>query len=54
MQLIVKGKNCLVRINGENVLDYDQLENLDEGHIELQAHQAGRWTEFKHIWIKRL
>jgi hypothetical protein len=54
MQLIVKGKNCLVRINGENVLDYDQLENLDEGHIELQAHQAGCWTEFKHIWIKRL
>jgi hypothetical protein len=54
MQLVVKGKECLVRINGENVLEYDQLDNLEEGHIELQAHQPGAWLEYKHIWIKRL
>lgn len=54
LQLVVQGKNCLVRINGENVLEYDRLENLEEGHIELQAHQAGRWTEFKQVRIKRL
>jgi len=53
-QLIVKGRNCIVRINGENVLEYDQLEDLDEGHVELQAHQPGRWIEYKHIRIKRI
>ncbi len=54
LQLVVKGKQCLVRINGETVLEYDQLENVDEGPIELQAHQPGAWLEYKHIWIKRL
>jgi hypothetical protein len=54
MQLVVKDRNCLVRINGENVMEYDRLENLDSGHIELQAHQPGRWLEYKHIWIRRL
>jgi hypothetical protein len=54
LQLIVQGRNCLVRINGENVMEYDRLEDLDEGHIELQAHQTGRWTEFKQVRIKRL
>lgn len=54
MQLIVEGPRCLVRINGETVLDYDKLENLEAGHIELQAHREGKWTEFKHIRIKRL
>jgi hypothetical protein len=54
LQLVVKGRNCLVRINGENVLEYDRLENLDEGHIELQAHQPGVWLEYKDIKIRRL
>lgn len=54
MQLLVQGKWCLVRIDGENVMEYDQLENLDEGHIELQAHRAGYWTEFKRIRIRPL
>ena len=54
VQLRVEGKNCLVRINGENVLEYDRLDNLDEGHIELQAHRAGYWIEYKRIRVKRL
>jgi hypothetical protein len=54
MQLRVEGKRCLVRINGENVLEYDRLDNLDEGHIELQAHRAGYWIEYKRIRVKRL
>jgi hypothetical protein len=54
MQLWVKGPDCLVRINGETVLDYDRLENLEAGHIELQAHRPGKWTEFKRVRIKRL
>ena len=54
MQLIVKGKDCLVRINGDTVMEYGGLDNLEEGSIELQAHRPGRWTEFKHIRVKRL
>jgi hypothetical protein len=53
-QLVVSGKDCLVRINGDTVLEYDRLENPDEGSIELQAHAPGMWTEFKHIRVKRL
>jgi hypothetical protein len=51
---VVQGPRCLVRINGENVLEYDQMRDLAPGHIELQAHQAGRWTEFKQIRIRSL
>jgi hypothetical protein len=54
LQLIAKDRNCLVRINGENVLEYDRLENVAAGHIELQAHQPGKWIEYKHIRVKRL
>jgi hypothetical protein len=53
-QLRVKDATCLVRINGDTVLDYDKLDNLDEGPIELQAHDTGRWTEYKHILVRRI
>jgi hypothetical protein len=43
-----------VRINGETIVEYDKLDNLDEGPIELQAHEAGKWTEFKKIQIRRI
>lgn len=52
--MIVKGASCMVRINGETVTEYDGLEFLDAGPIELQAHAPGRWTEFKDIRVKRL
>jgi len=35
-------------------MEFDRLENLEAGPIELQAHDAGRWTEYKHILIRRL
>lgn len=53
-QLDVQGKSAVVRINGERVMEYDQLENLDEGFIELQAHRLGYWAEYKHIRIRPL
>jgi Domain of Unknown Function (DUF1080) len=53
-QMWAQGRSCLVRINGENVLEYDQLENVDEGAIELQAHNPGHWTEYQQIRVKRL
>lgn len=53
-QVWVKGKTLIVRINGENVLEHRALENLDAGTIELQAHQAGRWMEYKEILVRPL
>lgn len=52
--LIAKGPNCTVRINGDTVLEYAAMDNLEEGIIELQAHRQGYWTEFKQIRIKPL
>jgi hypothetical protein len=54
LHLIVEGSHCIVRINGDTVCEYDRLENLEEGSIELQAHRPGYWTEFKQIRIKQL
>lgn len=53
-QLEARGSHCLVRINGETVLEHEGLENVDAGRIELQAHDPGRWIEYKQIRIKRL
>jgi hypothetical protein len=54
LQMRVKDAACLVRINGETVMEYDRLDNLEAGPIELQAHDAGRWTEYKHILVRRI
>jgi hypothetical protein len=54
VQLVVQGRHCLVRINGDDVLEYDGLENLEAGRIELQAHDPGRWIEYKEVKIRRL
>ncbi|MGC4049043.1 MAG: hypothetical protein QM757_05955 [Paludibaculum sp.] len=43
-----------MRIDGETVLEYSTLENLEEGFIELQAHRQGFWLEFKDILIQRI
>jgi hypothetical protein len=53
-QLRVKDATCVVRINGETIVEHDKLDHLEEGPIELQAHEAGKWTEFKKIQIRRI
>jgi hypothetical protein len=53
-QLRVKDATCLVRINGETIVEYDRLDNLDEGPIELKAHEMGKWTEYKNVLIRRI
>ncbi len=53
-QMWVKDRSVTIRINGETVLEFDKLDRLDAGSIELQAHQAGRWIEYKEIQIRRL
>lgn len=54
LQMWAKGKDCLVRINGENVMEYHDMDNLAEGFIQLQAHQLGSWTQFKHLVLRPL
>lgn len=54
LQLIVKGKEVRVRINGETVLTYDELQDTEPGLIELQAHQEGTWVEFQKMRVKLL
>jgi hypothetical protein len=53
-QLYVQGKSCRVRINGETVVSYSNLEYLEAGHILLQAHQAGKWIEYRELKVERL
>ncbi|MEN6603577.1 MAG: DUF1080 domain-containing protein [Bryobacteraceae bacterium] len=53
-QLVVKDRFCLVRINGENVMEYHDLDNVEPGPIMLQAHRPGWWIEYKQIRIKRI
>ena len=53
-QLRVKDRACLVRVNGDTVLEYDRLELPSPGPIALQAHDVGRWTEYKHIRVRRI
>jgi len=52
--LWVKGKEARVRIDGETVMEYAALENLDPGFIELQAHRRGYWIEFQDVRVQRL
>ena len=53
-QLFVKDQDCLVRINGETVVDYHKLTRLTAGPIMIQAHQNNRWVEYKDMKVKRL
>jgi hypothetical protein len=54
MHLFVKDSYCMVRINGDTVLEYDKLDRVEEGRIEFQAHSEGRWLEYKRIRIKQI
>jgi hypothetical protein len=54
LQIIVKGSRCIVRINGETVVDYDKLKNTQPGHIALQIHKDDSTIWFEDIKVKRL
>lgn len=53
-QLFVKDRHALIRVNGETVTDYNSLDRTGDGHILLQAHQAGRWIEYKDIRVRAI
>lgn len=54
LQMIAHGRDCLVRVNGDTVMQYHQLDRMQESPIMLQAHEAGKWIEYKEIRVKRL
>jgi hypothetical protein len=35
-------------------MEYDKLDNVKPAPIALQAHDAGRWTEYKHVLVRPL
>ena len=53
-QMWVKDRHVAVRINGETVMEYNELQNLEPGPIELQAHTDGAFSEYKHLWVRPL
>lgn len=54
LQLFVKDRRCVVRINGDTVVDYGEMDNLATGSIMLQAHRRGSWIEYKDIRVRQL
>lgn len=54
MQIRVEGRHCMVRVNGETLVDYDNLTIIRPGHISLQMHFDGKWVEWKDIKIREL
>lgn len=53
-QMFLKDDHCLVRINGDTVMEHRGLTNKSAGPVMLQAHQAGKWIEYQDVRIKRL
>jgi hypothetical protein len=53
-QLFAQGKRCVVRINGETVVDCEKLDRVTAGTLLIQAHQKGSWIEYKDLRVKPL
>jgi len=53
-QMHLQGDHCLVRINGDTVMEHRGLKNLSSGPVMVQAHQQGKWIEYQQIKIRRL
>lgn len=54
LQVRMLGDHCLVRVDGDTVVDYRGLTNLAAGPVALQAHQQGKWIEYRDIRIQSL
>jgi hypothetical protein len=53
-QLFAEGPRCVVRVNGETVVDYPAMQRLEPGKIMLQAHQMGKWIEYREIKVRAI
>lgn len=54
LQIHIRGKTCVVRVNGTTVAQADDLEIVRAGPVGLQMHSAGKEIRFKSIRIRRL
>ncbi len=54
MQIIVKDNTCVIRVNGETTVVYNDIDIVREGSISLQMHSNDVWIEWKDIRIKDL
>lgn len=54
LQIVVQGRRCVVRVNGDTVVDYSGLEKTAPGRLMIQAHQEGKWIEYREIRVRRL
>ena len=52
MQIFVKGRTTVVRVNGETCARSDSLTLVRAGHIALQMHRRNSSVEFKEIRIR--
>ena len=54
IQIILRGSDCLVRLNGETVSHFDRLpaEVLGTGQIGLQIHMEDASVEFRDLRVR--
>ena len=53
-QLYVKGSDCVVRINGDTVVEFSGLKQGAPAPLMLQAHANAKWIEYRSIRVRRL
>jgi hypothetical protein len=53
-QLFAEGPRCVVRVNGVAVVDYPAMQRLSPGKIMLQAHQMGKWIEYREVRVRAI
>ena len=54
LQIHVKGKHCVVRVNGTTVAEADDLPKVRPGPVALQMHTEGKTIWFKDIRVREL
>ncbi|MBN1349967.1 DUF1080 domain-containing protein [candidate division KSB1 bacterium] len=54
MQVMMDSSRCVVRVNGETLVDYDNLTEIRAGHVGLQMHRRNSWIEYRDMRMRKL
>ena len=60
MEIIVKGKDVITKVNGKTVVHYTELEGvtagrrIDQGSMAIQAHDPKSIIRYRNVQIKPL
>jgi hypothetical protein len=54
MQVFLKERQCVVRVNGETVAESDSMPAARDGNISLQMHSDKAWVRFKEPMVRPL